>query len=213
MSDTSAVRGARTHWQQVYERKRPEEVSWYEPVPETSLGLIAAAGLDRDAAILDGGGGTSGLARELLAAGWTDVTVADISAAALAAARDRLGEAGSAVDWVEADVCDHDFGRRFDLWHDRATFHFLTDPADRAAYVDVLCASLAPGGFAVIATFGEQGPTHCSGLPVERYGADRLAGALGEQFELVTSRTHLHHTPSGAEQQFLYALLRREPGD
>lgn len=202
----------REHWQAVYESKRPDEVSWYEPVPETSLELISAAGLAPDAAILDVGGGASRLARELVRGGYTDVTVADISPAALDRAREVLGDEWSKVELVEADVCEHDFGRRFDLWHDRATFHFMTDPLDRDHYLERLRAALRPGGHAVIATFAEEGPTHCSGLPVQRYGHDRLATTLGEEFEEIASRTRLHRTPGGAEQAFRYALLRRRGG-
>ncbi len=197
------------HWQQVYEKRDPCEVSWYEPAPERSLALIAGADLDRDTAIIDVGGGGSRLAAELLAAAYSDLTVADISVSALEQARSELGERAAEVDWVEADVRDHDFGRRFGLWHDRAVFHFMVDDADRDAYLATLKRSLAREGQLIIATFGPRGPERCSGLPVNRYGAQELAAQLGSQFEPLCSEVQVHRTPSGNEQQFLYARFRR----
>jgi SAM-dependent methyltransferase len=202
---------ARTHWERIYEEKAPEALSWYQPVPNTSLELIEKARVARDAAILDVGGGASSLAGRLLDAGYTDVTVADISSAALDRARAALGPDADRVTWVEADVRDHDFGRRFDLWHDRAVLHFMVEPADRDGYLEVLRRTLRLGGHLILATFGPEGPTRCSGLPVSRYGAPALAEVLPE-FELLSSRIEVHHTPSGTPQQFLYAHLRRAAG-
>lgn len=197
------------HWQRVYRDRPPQEVSWFEPAPETSLALIAGANLVQDAAILDAGGGASGLAGQLLAAGYTDLTVADISESALAQAREDLGDAATRIEWVQADLRNHDFGRHFDLWHDRAVLHFMTDPADRAAYLDTLHRALRSGGHLIVATFGPEGPAQCSGLPVHRYSADELAALLGPEFTLVLSKLHEHRTPSGVIQQFLYAHLVR----
>lgn len=197
----------RSHWDRVYEGKEPEQLSWYEPVPETSLELIEEAALEPGAAILDAGGGASDLAARLLEGGYSDLTVADISAAALERAKAALGSAADLVTWVRADVCEHDFGRRFDLWHDRAVFHFMVDPGRRQAYLEALRRALRPGGHLVLAGFGPQGPSRCSGLPVSRYGSRDLQRLL-PSFEPVSSRLVAHRTPSGATQQFLYSHLR-----
>lgn len=198
------------HWQRVYEQNAPDEVSWFEAVPERSLSLIEEAGIDLGAAVIDVGGGESRLAGELLDRGYEDVAVADISSAALAEARSELGERASEVEWVNADVRDHDFGRQFDLWHDRAVFHFMVDAADRDGYLNTLRGSLRPGGHLILATFGPDGPTRCSGLPVHRYGNTELLETLGAEFGPVSSRLEMHRTPSGKDQQFLYLHLRRE---
>ena len=201
----------RAHWQHVYEERNPSQVSWYEPRPEASLSLIEAADLPRNAAILDVGGGASRLAGELLKAGYRDVTVVDFSGAALEAARAKIDEP-ERVDWIEADIRTHDFARKYDLWHDRAVFHFMVEAVDRDAYLGVLSRTLRPGGHLILATFGPEGPTSCSGLPVQRYGTDELAETLGDEFELLRSEIRLHPTPSGSFQQFLYAGFRsREP--
>ena len=133
-------------------------------------------------------------------------------ATALAHAKAELAGDAAKVCWVEADVRTHNFGRLYDLWHDRAVFHFMVSPADRTGYLNVLCRTLRPGGHLIIATFGPQGPTQCSGLPVERYSADELQRALGDDFELASSTHAVHRTPSGASQQFLYTHLHRRPG-
>jgi SAM-dependent methyltransferase len=204
---------AQAHWEQLYQEQKPEQLSWYQRTPGFSLALIEEASLRLDAAILDVGGGTSRLAGHLVAAGYTDVTVADISEVALERARDDLGAAGTRVTWVQADVRFHDFARCFDLWHDRAVFHFLIKAADRDRYVNVLRRTLRPGGHAILATFSPDGPTHCSGLPVARYRAEELLRIVGADFELVSSRLDLHRTPSGRIQPFTYALLREKAGE
>lgn len=197
------------HWEQVYRRRDPGEVSWFEPSPKASLRLIEGLNRPDDAGIIDIGGGASRLAGELVRRGNSDVTVADISPGALIAARSELGDQAQRVEWVIADARDHDFGRRFDVWHDRAVFHFMVDPADRAGYLETLSRSLEEDGDLIIATFGPSGPTECSGLPVRRYGAEELAAALGAGFRQVGSETHVHETPSGREQQFLWARFKR----
>ena len=184
-------------------------MSWYEPAPEVSLELIEEAGLARDAAILDAGGGASTLAASLLGLGYTDITVADISEAALRRAREELGPDAERIAWLQADLRTDELGRRFDLWHDRALFHFMVDSADRAAYLDTLRGALRPSGHLIVATFGPEGPQRCSGLPVHRYSATELSSLLGAEFELLSSRLPLHRTPAGTPQQFLYAHLVR----
>ena len=204
--------GDRAHWENTYSEKTPEKVSWYESRPQRSLELIQATGLGRGAGILDVGGGASGLAAQLLAMGYTDLTVVDISATALAHAEAKLAGDAAEVSWVQADVRSHDFGRLYDLWHDRAVFHFMVSAADRDGYLNVLRTTLRGDGHLIIATFGPQGPTQCSGLPVQRYSAEELQRVLGEDFELASSSLAVHRTPSGASQQFLYAHLLRRPG-
>jgi SAM-dependent methyltransferase len=202
---------AEAHWDGVYAQRDPTEVSWYEPAPEISLALIERTGLGRDAAILDVGGGTSGLAWALLRDGYSDVTVADISAGSLRQAQTALGADVGLVGWVQADVRTHDFGRRYELWHDRGVFHFMVSAADRDAYLEALRRALRPGGHAVLATFGPDGPTRCSGLPARRYDAEELLRLLGGEFHAIATRLHEHTTPSGERQQFLYLLAHRTP--
>ena len=202
-------RAAIEHWEGVWARRPPDGMSWFEAEPRTALALIAAAGLPRDAAIVDAGGGASRLAAGLLAEGYRDLTVVDVSAAALAAARERAGDAAADVEWVEADVLTHRFDRRFDLWHDRALLHFMVDPADRAAYAQSALHAVGPGGHLVVSAFGPDGPTRCSGLEVRRYDAEELSRAFGPGVELVSSSLVEHRTPGGAGQQFLYAHMRR----
>lgn len=198
-----------SHWQRTYAQRAVAELSWTEQVPSTSLELIAEAGLARDAALIDVGGGASGLAKELLRAGYSDVTVADISTEALERAQSDLGADAGRITWIEADLRDHDFGRRFDLWHDRAVLHFMVADSDRNGYLECLNRAVAPGGHLVLATFGPEGPERCSGLLVQRYEAQTLLETVGSEFELVSSRITDHRTPSGRHQQFLYIHLQR----
>ncbi len=196
------------HWDDVYARRDASQLSWFEAVPEQSLRFIADSGVAEDAAIIDVGGGTSSLAIELARRGYTDVTVADISAVAMRIARERI-PAGCDIRCVAADVRAHDFGRKYELWHDRAAFHFMVDEADRDAYLQTLRHSLRRGGTLVLATFGPDGPPECSGLPTARYESEELAAAVGSQFTLLAARMHEHTTPSGARQQFLYTRFSR----
>ncbi len=201
------------HWRDVYERREPQQVSWYEPSPETSLAWIARAELAPDAAILDAGGGTSALAGDLVRSGHTDVTVADISASAIERAKAELGPLAERVTWLQADLRTHAFDRAYDLWHDRAVFHFMVEDTDRDRYIAVMRAAIGPGGHLILATFGPDGPTECSNLPVRRYGAEELAASLSEGFRLVASQSAEHRTPSGSVQQFLYAHFQRSERD
>jgi ubiquinone/menaquinone biosynthesis C-methylase UbiE len=209
LSTNEAMSDARNHWQSVYLEKDPTEVSWYEQVPAASLQLIEEADLSRERPLLDVGGGASRLAGELLNRGYSDITVADISASALSKAQAQLGSGEKAIEWLEADVRSHDFARQYDLWHDRAAFHFMVTAEDQEAYLATLQRTLKPGGHVVIATFGPDGPTRCSGLPVARYGSDDLAGRLGPGFQLISEALEVHDTPAGIHQQFLYAHFQR----
>ncbi|KRE87488.1 methyltransferase [Rhodanobacter sp. Soil772] len=202
------------HWETVYRTKAPDAVSWYRPHLDTSLALIERAAPDRGAAVLDVGGGASTLVDDLLERGYRDLSVLDISAAALHVARERLGEAADTVTWLAADLLDAPLQEaRYDLWHDRAVFHFLTEAEQRAHYLQQLTRALKPGGHAVLATFGPQGPLKCSGLDTVRYDAGELARALGDGFTLLDSTLEFHATPFDTTQQFVYALFRRTSAD
>ena len=201
---------SKDHWEKVYTTKASDAVSWFQPHADFSVGLIKATGAGLDASIIDVGGGASTLVDDLLANGYTDLTVLDLSASALAAARNRLGAKASAVRWIEADITKADLpGHQFDIWHDRAVFHFLTSPEDRAAYVRTVFHSVKPGGHVIVATFAEDGPNQCSGLPVMRYRPDELHAEFGEAFSLLHHEKEAHHTPSGTVQQFVYCYCRR----
>ena len=196
-------------WDGVYQGKRFDAVSWYAPHLDESLQRIQALTPDRHAAIVDIGGGESTLVDDLLALGYRKLSVLDVSATAIAFTRARLGEQAQRVDWHVGDITHHDFGdRRFDLWHDRAVFHFLTEPAARAAYVARVRAAVRPGGHVLMATFGPDGPLKCSGLDVVRYDDQRLHREFGAGFTLVESRLTSHQTPMNTHQQFLYCWCR-----
>lgn len=197
-----------SHWENVYSTKADNEVSWYEESPELSLSLIRQAGLGPDASIVDIGGGASRLVDALLEAGQSHVTVLDLSAAALETSRQRLPGAENA-QWVVSDVRDWKPGRQYDLWHDRAAFHFLTTPEDQSAYVAVLKSALRVGGVAVIGTFAPDGPEKCSGLPVARHDAASLQKVLGTGFDLLDTRRHEHRTPWGSVQRFQFSTFRK----
>ncbi len=195
------------HWQNVYTTKRDNEVSWFQENPAPSLELIDLARPTPQSAIVDIGGGASRLVDNLVARGLTHVTVVDLSEAALAAAKTRLGDNAN-VRWVVADVTTWNPAQAYDIWHDRAAFHFLTDREDRAAYVGRLKQAIKPGGHVIIGTFAIDGPERCSGLPVMRYDAASLAAELGHGLELIDVRRHEHSTPWGAIQRFQFCVFR-----
>jgi SAM-dependent methyltransferase len=199
----------RDHWESIYERKAPDQLSWYRPHLERSLNFIEGAGLASNASIIDVGGGSSTLVDDLLARGYTNVTVLDISASAIAAAKARLGERANMVRWLVADVTEVDLGASsYDFWHDRAVFHFLRDQADRRRYVAAVRRAVRPRGHLLVATFGPDGPERCSDLEVVRYDADKLQEEFGHEFRKVDSLTEIHRTPHGTEQQFVYCYCR-----
>ena len=197
----------KTHWENVYRDKSPLAVSWYQREPRLSLALIDKAALALDAPLIDVGGGASTLVDSLCDRGHTNISVLDVSAAALAHSRNRLGERGGNVHWYEADITRFRPPQRFALWHDRAVFHFLTEPADRQSYVKVLKKSLQPGGQVVMLTFAIDGPAKCSGLDIVQYDEEKMTTELGAGFELLESGREVHITPAGNQQRFAWFRL------
>lgn len=200
--------GSKSHWDNAYTTKG-NSVSWYQPDPSLSLALIRAVAPMRDASIIDIGAGESRLADRLIDSGYSDVTLLDISEVALAATRRRLEGVPGVVDWIAADITGWKPDRSFDIWHDRAVFHFLTDVKAQDAYIEALRQGTKPGAAVILFTFAPTGPEQCSGLPVQRYSAGTLAGRLGSDFTLYTSGMEEHRTPSGNIQDFTYAGFRR----
>ena len=201
--------GRRTHWDGIYQGTAPVDRSWHQDNPVLSLELITVAGVSRDAPVIDVGGGASVLVDWLIQAGYRDITVLDISAAALAASKNRLGDVAGNIQWPAVDITQYEPSRQYALWHDRAVFHFLTDEADRQEYRAVLEKALLPGGDVVMATFGLGGPTKCSGLDVVQYDAEKLSAELGSGFRLLNVRDEVHLTPRMMQQQFTYCHFRR----
>ena len=203
---------AKAHWESVYQTKRADRLSWFQPRAEISLDLIRRVAPDRTARVIDVGGGASVLVDGLLGDGYSRIAVMDLSPAALKVAQARLGTATDAVEWIEGDVLSTALPERaFDVWHDRAVFHFLTAPADRGAYIAQVCRTVRPRGHVLVATFAEDGPTKCSGLSVARYSAGSLHGEFGDAFRLIDSMKERHVTPSGATQSFVYCLCQFVP--
>ena len=196
-----------SHWERVYQTKRPDEVSWYRAHLETSLALIEEAAPNRDARIIDVGGGESTLVDDLLYDGYRKVSVLDLSSTALDVAKDRMGAEAGSINWLCGDVTTFPFANhQYDVWHDRAVFHFLTEAADRVAYVRQVARAVKPGGHVIVATFGPEGPTKCSGLDVVRYDSGALHDEFGSRFRLMKHLTELHQTPAGVIQQFVYCF-------
>ena len=201
---------AQDHWDKVYTARPANAVSWYQEHAEQSLRLIRDTGAGTDASIIDVGGGASTLVDDLLGAGYSRITVLDLSAAALAAARQRLGPLAARVQWLEADITAVVLpASAYDVWHDRAVFHFLTGAEQRAAYVRAVLRAVRPGGHVIVATFAEDGPTQCSGLTVRRYSPGALHAEFGRPFDLVRHEREDHRTPFGTLQRFVYCYCRR----
>ena len=202
---------AKAHWDTVYANKPPNAFSWYRPHLETSLTLIDRAIGNKSASIIDVGGGESTLVDDLLTRGCSNITVLDVSQTAIDVTKKRLGSAADRIHWLVADITEaHLKPDAYDVWHDRAVFHFLTSSEYRAAYVRQVGRSVKPGGHVIVSTFGPEGPTKCSGLDVIRYNADSLHNQFGARFTLVESSKELHDTPFGSTQQFLYCYCRVE---
>lgn len=199
----------RQHWEAIYSGRSPLEVSWYQKEPSLSLRLIDSCSLEKDAAIIDVGGGASLLVDRLLDQGYTRLAVLDISPTALSFARNRLGPKAQSIEWFEADITAFQPPHPFSLWHDRAVFHFLTEASDRRRYTEVLQISLKPGGHLILAAFAIGGPTTCSGLDIVQYNADKLRAELGDDFKLVDEDAETHTTPAGAKQSFSYFHLQK----
>jgi len=197
------------HWEDVYTKKTPTEVSWYQIEPTISLELIKFTEIGHTSKILDVGGGASVLVDKLLDQGFQNLTVLDISSKSLDFAKKRLGELAAQVSWIEADVTEFDPPQKYDLWHDRAVFHFLTDPNDRKKYVRNMEKALNPRGHAIIAAFAIDGPPKCSGLDVERYSPEKMKNELGDSFELIKSIKEVHVTPWDSEQKFIYCYFKK----
>ena len=205
----SRTERANAHWEEIYGTRAPTQLSWFESQPVMSLEMIAAAkNVDQDTAIIDVGGGASTLVDELVARDYRDLTVLDVSQAALEIARSRVGDKANRVRWIAHDLLTWRPPRRYGLWHDRAVFHFLVAPGQRAAYLAVLHAALEPGGSVIVATFADDGPQTCSGLPTTRYSPDELAAAFGPDHDVLASRREEHLTPNRVVQPFTWLLLQ-----
>jgi hypothetical protein len=197
------------HWNKVYLAKAADTVSWYQPTPEPSLRALDRFNVPKTASLIDVGGGASKLVDCLVERGWSDLTVLDIAAPAMEAAKARLGQLAAQVRWEVADITEWRPSRAYDVWHDRAVFHFLTGPEQRDAYRRALNAAVAQGGLVIAATFAPDGPERCSGLPVQRYDASGLAKEIGSAFRLVYDWREEHTTPQGGKQRFNWCVFRR----
>ena len=200
----------KTHWEHIYETKAPTQVSWYQEHAQFSLQYIRNTGIQKTDAIIDVGGGASTLVDDLIADGYKHISILDVSGNAIQLARQRLGPRAVYVNWVEADVTQVDLPyQAYDVWHDRAVFHFLTQLDDRKRYVETVRHAVRPGGHVIVATFAADGPDHCSGLEVVRYSSQSLHGEFGEGFEVADSASEVHQTPFGTEQKFIYCYCRK----
>ena len=201
----------KTHWEHIYETKAPTQVSWYQEHARLSLQFIQNTGIQKTDHIIDIGGGASTLVDDLIIVGFQHIIVLDVSGAALQVARQRLRVRANAVHWIEADITQVDLPQEaYDVWHDRAVFHFLTQAADRRRYVDVVRHAVRPGEHIIVATFAPDGPDHCSRLEVMRYSPESLHNEFGEGFALKNSTRETHHTPFGTEQKFIYCYCRKD---
>jgi 2-polyprenyl-3-methyl-5-hydroxy-6-metoxy-1,4-benzoquinol methylase len=202
---------SKEHWERVYTTKAATAVSWFQEHARRSVELIRQTGVARDASIIDVGGGASTLVDDLLVEGYSNLAVLDLSPAALSAAKERLGAQAENILWLVGDITQAQLPRHaYDVWHDRAVFHFLTTQEEREAYVRAVLHAVKPGGHVIVATFAEDGPEQCSGLPVMRYSADALHAEFGVPFTLLKHEREQHHTPFGAVQKFIYCLCRKD---
>jgi ubiquinone/menaquinone biosynthesis C-methylase UbiE len=201
---------AKSHWEHIYETRAPTQVSWYQKHAQFSLQYIRNTGIRKTDHIIDVGGGASILVDDLIEDGFQNITILDVSGTALQLARQRLGSRAAVVKWIEADITKADLPHHaYDLWHDRAVFHFLTQASDRQHYVDTVRRSVRKGGHVIVATFAPDGPERCSGLEVVRYSPESLHSEFGDGFEVVDSARETHHTPFGTEQKFIYCYCRK----
>lgn len=198
------------HWENIYQNHQLTQVSWYEPIPDTSLSIIKRFNMPKDAAIIDIGGGDSLLVDYLLLMGYTNITVLDISAKAIERAKARLGDKAQSVNWLVYDVLDFTAMQQYDLWHDRAAFHFFTDLRDQEQYLDSVHQGLKPNGYLVLSTFGTDGPESCSGLPVQQYSENTLAKLFNKYFEKIKCFTKMHITPFNTVQSFVFCSFQKQ---
>ena len=200
----------KTHWEHIYETKSPTQVSWYQEHAKFSMQYIQNTGIRKTDQIIDIGGGASSLVDDLLAADFQNISILDVSQTALQVARERLGARAEGVTWIEADITQAKLPHQaYDVWHDRAVFHFLTKASDRQSYIDTVRHAIRKGGHVIVATFAPDGPDRCSGLEVVRYSPESLHGEFGDGFEVVDSTHETHHTPFGTEQKFIYCYCRK----
>jgi ubiquinone/menaquinone biosynthesis C-methylase UbiE len=208
--EKGSLMSLKTHWEHLYETKAPTQVSWYQEHAQFSLQYIRNTGIQKTDHIIDVGGGASTLVDDLIADAFQHITILDISGAALQLARQRLGAKANAVNWIEADITHAELPyQAYDIWHDRAVFHFLTQAVDRQRYIEAVRHAVRPGGHVIVATFATDGPDHCSGLEVMRYNPESLHSEFDGDFELVSSSPETHHTPFGTEQKFIYCYCRK----
>ena len=201
---------SKAHWEHIYKSMGVREVSWFQEHAAQSIELIKKTGVSLAAKIIDVGGGASTLVDDLIEQGYSEITVLDISGTALRRSQKRLGQRASLVKWMEVDITRAELDPNFyDVWHDRAVFHFLTNKTDRAQYVRAVLRSVKMGGHIIVASFGLDGPEKCSGLNIVRYSAESMHREFGDDFELVDTTTEVHHTPFGTDQQFIYCYCRK----
>jgi len=200
---------SKTHWEKIYNTKQLSEVSWYQPRPEVSLAFVNELKIAKDAAIIDVGGGDSYFVDQLLQMGYTDITVLDISKSAISRAKERLGDAAKRVNWIVSDIKDLSVDKKFDFWHDRAAFHFLTTEEEVQQYLSVAEKHLSPSGKMVIGTFSTSGPEKCSGLPVKQYNEESLSGLLSRWFQKIKCISVDHTTPFNTIQNFLFCSFKK----
>lgn len=203
------MKDLKEHWENIYSNKKLEEVSWYQPTPETSLKFITEMDLPKNAAIIDVGGGDSFLVDNLLKLGYTNISVLDISGGALKRAKERLGKEAERVSWIEADASEFQPDKQYDLWHDRAAFHFLTDEDKIGSYLKTLENSVKPGGHVVLGTFSDKGPDKCSGIVIRKYSTEELGSLLSNDFEKLKCMNLDHHTPWDSVQNFSFCSFRK----
>ncbi|MCB1052695.1 MAG: class I SAM-dependent methyltransferase [Acidobacteria bacterium] len=197
------------HWDDVYHRRSADALSWFQAHAERSLSIVQTLSISKQAKVIDVGGGASTFVDDLLKQGYSNISVLDLSSTALEVSKRRLGDLASQVKWIEGDILQASLPKQaFDLWHDRAVFHFLTRESDRKRYIQSVVECVKPGGYVIVATFAPDGPEFCSGLPVMRYGADELHSEFGSVFELVGHEEEQHHTPGGSVQSFVYCYCK-----
>ncbi|CAM4049358.1 class I SAM-dependent methyltransferase [Gillisia hiemivivida] len=203
------VESKKKHWETIYDTKKLNEVSWYQAVPETSLNFINSAEVSKDAQIIDIGGGDSFLADNLISIGYTNLSVLDISGNAIERAKKRLRENADEVTWIVSDITDFKPSISYDIWHDRAAFHFLTSSEDIRKYLDTMESAITPNGYLILGTFSENGPTKCSGIEIKQYSIEELKTAIPDTFKFIEGKNIDHPTPSGSMQNFTFCKFQK----